>query len=48
MEKMARIREITEKSHDPKPAEIMLFGATVDLLKIETWAKMHQNYQTVF
>ena len=44
MEKMAKMREIPEKSHDPNPAEIMLFRATHDFLKIETWAKMHQNY----
>ena len=48
MEKMARIREITEKSHDSNPVEIMLFGATDDLLKIKTSGKMHQNYQMVF
>ena len=48
MEKMAKIREIPEKSHDPNPVEIMLFGATDDLLRIKTWAKMHQNYQMVF
>ena len=41
MEKMAKIREIPGKSHDPNPLEIMIFGATDDLLKIETWAKMH-------
>ena len=41
MGKMAKIREIPKKSHDPNPAEIMIFGATDDLLKIETWAKMH-------
>ena len=45
MEKMAKIREIPEKSHDPKPAKIMLFGATIHLLKIERSSKMHQNYQ---
>ena len=41
------IREIPEKSHDPNPAEIMLLGAIDDLLKIKTWAKMHQTMQTV-
>ena len=48
MEKMAKTGEIPEKSHDPNPVEILLFGATDDLLKIETSAKMHQNYQMVF
>ena len=46
MEKLAKIREIPEKSHDPNPAEIMLFGATNDLLKIKTLAKIHQS--TIF
>ena len=41
MGKMPKIREIPGKSHDPNPLEIMIFGATDDLLKIETWAKMH-------
>ena len=31
MGKMAKTREIPEKSHDPNPAKIILFGATVDL-----------------
>ena len=44
MEKMAKIREIPEKSQDRNPVEIILFEATVDLLKFETFAKMHQNY----
>ena len=48
MEKLAKTREILEKSHDPNPAGIMLFGATDDLLKIETLAKMHLNYQIYF
>ena len=33
MEKLAKNREIPEKSHDSNPEEIMLFGATDDLLK---------------
>ena len=41
MGKMAKIREIPEKSHDPNPAVIMLLGATDNLLKIKTSAKMH-------
>ena len=48
MEKMAKMGEIPEKSHDPNPAEIMLLGSTDNLLKIETWAKMHQNYKIFF
>ena len=48
MGKMAKIREIPEKSHDPNPAEIMLFGATNNLFKIETSAKMHQNYKMIY
>ena len=48
MEKLAKIREIPEKSHDPNPVEIMLLGATDNLLKIKTSGKMHQNYQMVF
>ena len=48
MEKLATIREIPEKSHDPNSIEIMLLGATDDLLKIKTSAKMHQNYQMIF
>ena len=47
IEKMAKIEEIEEKSHDPSPAKIMLFGATNDLLKIKMRAKMHQTMQTV-
>ena len=39
---------ILEKSHDPNPAEIILLGATDNLLKIETLAKMHQNYHFYF
>ena len=48
MEKMAKIRETPEKSHDPNPIENTLFGATDNFLKIETLGKMHQNYQMVF
>ena len=48
MEKMAKIREIPEKSHDPNPLEIIIFGATDDLLKKETLAKMHQDYHFLF
>jgi hypothetical protein len=48
MGKMAKIREIPEKSHDPNPAEILSFGATDNLLRIETWAKMHQNHEIYF
>ena len=48
MGKMAKIREITEKSHDPNPSEMIVFGSTNNLLKIEKWAKMHPNYQMVF
>ena len=45
MGKMAKIREITAKSHDPNPTKILSFGATDDLLKIETSAKIHQNHE---
>ena len=45
---MAKIREIPKKSHDPNPAEILSFGATDNLLKIETSAKMHQNHEIYF
>jgi CHAD domain-containing protein len=41
MGKMAKIREILEKLHDSNATEIMFFGATDSLLKIETLAKMH-------
>ena len=44
----AKIREIPEKSHNPNLAEILLFGATDNLLKIETSAKMHQNHEIYF
>ena len=44
MEKMAKIREIPKKSHDPNPVDTMIFGATIDLLKNKKWAKMHQNH----
>ena len=43
MEKIPKIREIPEKSHDPNRVEIMLFGATDNLLKIKTLAKIHQS-----
>ena len=43
MGKIAKIREIPEKSHDANPAEIMLLGATNNLLKIEMLAKMLQS-----
>ena len=45
MEKLAKTREILEKSHDPNPVEILSFGATDNLLKIETLAKIHQNHE---
>ena len=48
MGKMAKIREIPQKSHDPNPAEILSFGATDNLLKTETLAKMHQNHRIYF
>ena len=48
MGKMAKIMEISEKSHDLNSVEIMLFGATDDLLYIETSAKMHQNHEIYF
>ena len=48
MRKMAKIRKIPEKSHDPNPAEILSFGATDNMLKIETLAKMHQNHEIYF
>ena len=35
MEKMVKIRKAPEKWHDPNPIEIMLFGATDNLLKIK-------------
>ena len=35
MEKMAKIGEIPEKSHDSNPAGIMLFQSTDNLLKLE-------------
>ena len=43
-----RIREIPGKSHDSNRAKIMLFGATDNLLKIETSAIMHQNHEIFF
>ena len=48
MEKMAKIREIPEKSHNPNPTEIILFEATGHFKKIKTFAKMHQKYQMEF
>ena len=48
MEKMAKIREILEKSHDFNPAIFLLFGAAVDLFKIETLAKMHYQFFLFF
>ena len=45
---MTKIREIPEKSHDPNPVEIMLLGATNNLLKIEMLAKMHQSTNFYF
>ena len=48
MEKIAKIREIPKKSHDPNLVENMLFGATDKLLKMKTSGKMHQNYQIYF
>ena len=48
MAEIAKNRGIPNKSHNPNPERIMLFGAIDDLLKIETSGKMHQNYQIYF
>ena len=48
MEKMAKIRETAEKSHDPNPVETMLFGAIDNLFKIKKLAKMHQSTNFYF
>ena len=46
--KWPKLGKFQENHMIPTPPEIIIFGATIDLLKIKKWAKMHQNYQIYF